>query len=73
MSIVSSTYAVGVAQIDGRKYVTETHTANTGEVQKISYLAAVGADYAAIMASRVPSIDAQLAEAEAYALMGRAS
>lgn len=69
MSIVASTHVVGPAQVDGRHYVTETHTDHLGEVYALEYLAPVGADYVAIRTARAASLEAQLAEAEADALL----
>lgn len=69
MSIVSSTHTEGPAQVDGRHYVTETHTDHLGGVIEFEYLAAVGADYVAIRTARAASLEAQLAEAEAEALL----
>lgn len=73
MSIVSSSYVVGVAQRDGRAYVTETHTDNIGLPHVASYLAAVGADYAAIMTARAPRIAAAIADVEYLDIVNRAS
>lgn len=71
MPVQSSSYVADAhAQIDGRRYVTETHTLTAGEPVIVQYLAAVGADYAGIMAARVPSINASLAEAEAEQIIG---
>lgn len=70
MSIVSSTFSIGHAQIDGRKHVTEQHTDHMGGVHTAEYLASVGTDYVAVAAARAPQIEAQLAEAEAAALLG---
>lgn len=69
MSIVSSTHVEGPPQVDGRHYVTETHTDHLGEVYTLEYLAPVGADYVAIRTARAVSLEAQLAEAEADALL----
>jgi hypothetical protein len=69
MSIVSSTHVEGPAQVDGRHYVTETHTDHLGEAYTLEYLAPVGADYVAIRTARAVSLEAQLAEAEADALL----
>jgi len=63
--IVQSTYTVGPAQVDGRRYVEERHTDSTGYVHVVGYLAAIGTDYAAVMAARVPGINKALREAEA--------
>ena len=66
MPVVSSSYALdGHAQSDGRRYVRETHVLNAGDPVIVDYLAAVGADYAAIMAARVTQINESLADAEA--------
>jgi hypothetical protein len=68
MPTVSSTHTVGHAQRDGRRYVTEAHTDNTGTVFAVEYLAAVGTDYVAVRDARATAISDQLAEAEARAL-----
>jgi hypothetical protein len=71
VSINNSTYEFdGPVQADGRRYIRETHTDHLGALHLISYLAAVGADYAGIMSSRVPGIEEQLAEAEADRVIG---
>lgn len=65
MPIVSSTYSLGpAAQVDGRQYVVETHTDQYGTTYAAEYLAAVGADFAAIMAARADVISQQLIDAE---------
>lgn len=69
MSIVSSTFSIGHAQADGRKYVTETHIDNIGVAHSFEYLAGASADYAAIAAARAVQIQEQLAEAEFDALI----
>ena len=48
----------------GRYRVIETHTLNIGAPKVIEYLAAIGADYATIMANRVPIINAGLVDEE---------
>lgn len=70
MPIVSSTHSVAHAQIDGRRYVTEQHTDDLGNVLTVEYLAADDADYVAIRTARALQINDQLAEAEAEALIG---
>jgi hypothetical protein len=71
MPIVSSVYTPEAhAQADGRRYVLETHTDHLGGTYQVAYLAADGADYAGIMASRVSGIEEQLAEAEADRVIG---
>lgn len=59
--ITSSSFSIGHAQIDGRRYVTETHERDNGEKLTIEYLASPGTDYEAVMTSRA----AQINEAEA--------
>lgn len=56
MAIVSSTYTVGGAQIDGRHYVREDHVDNLGAHWVLEYLADVGTDYSAVMAARVAGL-----------------
>jgi hypothetical protein len=73
VSIVSSTFAVGPAQRDGRAYVTETHTDNIGIAHVVNYLAAVGTDYAAVMSARAPLIAVQIADAEFVDNLNRTS
>ena len=68
MPIVSSTRVVGPAQPDGRKYVAEAHTDHLGTVRNVEYLAAVGADYDAILAARATYIESYLADEEAARL-----
>ncbi len=68
MPIISSTHTVGHAQRDGRRYVRESHTDNTGAVFLAEYLADQGTDYVAVRDARAASISDQLAEAEAQAL-----
>lgn len=61
MSIVSSSYTVGHAQRDGRRYVTERHTDDDGGVYEVEYLAPDGTDYQAVMQARATAITEQLA------------
>jgi len=66
MPVTNSSYVLdGHTQVDGRIYVTETHTLSVGNPMVIMYLSAVGADYNAIMNARVAGINEQLAEEEA--------
>ena len=69
MSIVDSTHAIGSEQIDGRKYVVETHADHIGGQYKVEYLAPVGADYVAIRTERAQIIEQLLAEIEANAFL----
>lgn len=73
MPIVSSTHVVGQAQVDGRRYVTESHTDGTGAVRQVEYLAAVGTDYAAVRDARALVIADQLADEEAAQEFGSAA
>lgn len=67
MAVVSSSFILDHPQADGRRYVTETHMLNVGTPKVVQYLAAIGADYASIMAGRVPIINAALADEECAA------
>lgn len=65
-SIISSTYTLGHAQIDGRHYVTETHTWDDGEVTRIEYgpVMTDAMDLQAIADARADQLEAQAAEQE---------
>jgi hypothetical protein len=69
MAIVDSSHTIGSEQIDGRKYVVETHADHVGGQYKVEYLAPVGADYVAIRTDRAQIIEQILAEIEANALL----
>ena len=69
MAITNSSFVVGHAQTDGRRYVTETHTDSAGGVHVREYLAPVGADHAAIAAAYAADLADLLAEAELEALL----
>ena len=71
MPIVSSTHTQDAhTQRDGSRYTIERHTDDAGRVYQVGpYLAPVGFDVAARMASRAVQIGEQLAEAEAQALL----
>lgn len=68
--IVLSTYSVGHAQRDGRRYVIEWHTDSAGEVHRAEYLADVGTGYDAVMQARAIAISEQLAAQEAEEVLG---
>ena len=70
MPIVSSTHTQDAhTQRDGSRYTIERHTDDAGRVYQVGpYLAPVGFDVAARLASRAAQISDQLAEAEALAL-----
>lgn len=70
MSIVSSTHTIGHAQPFDRHDVIEVHTDHLGVVHIVQYLAASGTDYVAVRTARALQIEAELAEAEALALLG---
>jgi uncharacterized protein YyaL (SSP411 family) len=59
--VLSSSYTVGHAQRDGRRYVSERHETDDGQVIEQSYLAATDADYEAILQDHAAQIDASLA------------
>lgn len=63
MAIVSSTFTLGHVQIDGRRWVYESHTDGKGVVHPYNYLAEIGTDYRAVMLARVPQLETQFAEA----------
>lgn len=69
MAIVSSTYVVGPAQKDGRRYVTETHTDSIGGKHLRAYLAAVGADNQAIANARAVLVSEEIAQDEFMAAL----
>ena len=64
MAIVSSTHTLGTVQVDGRRYVTEDHVDQVAKHYLIGYLAAIGADYAAIRIARMAALSQQLIDAE---------
>lgn len=65
MSIVQSTFTPDAhLQRDGKRHVTERHLDHLGVEHLFVYKADANADYAAIMAARVPRIEAALAESE---------
>lgn len=69
MAIVSSSHVVGHAQVDGRRYVTETHIDSAGGVHVREYLAPVGADHTVIAAAYAAELADRLAEAELDGLL----
>ena len=72
MPIVSSAHTIDAhTQQGGGRYVIERHTDDAGQVYQVGpWLAPVGFDVQARVASRASEINAQLAEAEAAALLG---
>jgi hypothetical protein len=71
MPIVSSTFTQDThTQQGGGRYVVERHTDDAGQVFEVGpWLAPAGFDVQARVTSRASEINAQLAEAEAQALM----
>lgn len=59
-----SSYEMGQAQSDGRRYVRETHTDAFGDFVACEYLAADGTDYAAVMTARAIAIDEEKKQSE---------
>lgn len=72
MSIVSSVALEDThTQPNGAKYVIERHTDSAARLHQIGpYLAEVGFDISARLASRAVDLAEQLAEEEALALLG---
>jgi len=62
--IVSSLVVEDRVQVDARRMVREQHTTDDGRVLTVDYLAEPGADVHAQMTARVPTLNAQLADAE---------
>lgn len=58
MPVTSSTFTVGEPQADGRVWVTETHTFDTGDVQQLSYLADPTFDFQARLDARAAALTA---------------
>ena len=73
MPIVNSVYKVGHSQVDGRKYVIETHTDDANDVLVIEYLAEPNTDYATVMSNRVSVLNTIRAEQEAEQVIGYGS
>jgi len=63
--VVASEFSVGHAQRDGRRYITERHVLDTGEVVVREYGPVVEIDYAAVAQVKAAQIDASIAEREA--------
>ena len=64
MTIASSSFAVGVTQVDGRVWITETHVDSVQGPLAFAYLAANSTNATATMNARVAQINTGLAEAE---------
>jgi hypothetical protein len=57
--IISSVIAWYNIQIDGRHSVREVHTDDQGDVFTFDYMADVGVDVNAVMAARIPQVQAE--------------
>lgn len=70
-TIISSTYSLGHLQANGTRYVTETHTWDSGLPPTVIEYGPVpdSTDYQAIANARAAQIMASLAEQEAEALL----
>lgn len=66
MALVSSTYSLGVAQVDGRVPVTENHVDSNGSVYTYEYLND-GLDPQAVMTARAEHINEELNKRQAIA------
>jgi hypothetical protein len=56
MSIVTSTIVDDSPQIDGRRWITESHVDQFGEDRRVMYLCAADADVQAVMLSRAARV-----------------
>jgi hypothetical protein len=66
MPVASSAFTLETAQADGSRWCREVHqVTGGGDPIAVYWLARADADCAAIMAARIPSLDALLAEQEA--------
>lgn len=70
--IVNSSFEVGVAQADGRVWITETHVDDLVGALTFAYLAVNAGNAASVMAARVAQIADQLAAQEAEAFLNGA-
>lgn len=70
--ITSSTFAVGPPQIDGRVWITETHTDDVAGPLVFAYLAADASNAQAVMTARAVQIAADLAAQEIAEVLGGA-
>jgi len=71
--IISSTYAVGHAQANGSRYVTETHVWDTGDPPTVIEYGPVmteALDLQAVANARAVQLQEQAAQAEFEALIG---
>ena len=64
MPITSSQIIEDSAQADGRRWVTEEHTARTGKTYRVTYLAESTTNITTVMNARVPGINQSLIDTE---------
>ena len=64
MTIVLSEYEIGHLQVDGRRYVRESHTDSQGVVRPLEYGPVVALDYQVVADARARRIEEQLATEE---------
>jgi hypothetical protein len=68
MNIVSSSFAAGQPQADGRRYVTETHVDRVGVAHRIEYGPVGAIDLEAALAAHAAGLDADLRAAQLLAI-----
>jgi len=71
MPITSSQIIEDSQQADGRRWVTEEHTAGTGKTYKVTYLAEATTDINTVMAARVAGMNQSLIDTEISKYLGR--
>jgi hypothetical protein len=68
-AVLLSSFTVGVTQRDGRSYVNEDHVDQFGVHWPYEYLAAVGADYAALLALHADNVARAIERGELNAML----
>lgn len=63
---LASSFVVGHAQVDGRRYVVERHIDSAGKTHVVEYLADDGTDYTAVMLARGVGLEAALKDADVH-------
>lgn len=71
MPIVLSEIIEDSHQTDGRRWITEEHTAGTGKTYRVTYLAESGTSVETVMAARVSGLDQSLVDTEIARFMQR--
>ena len=69
MSVVSSSYVLGPQEVDGRRYVRETHTLSTGAVIVQAYGPVPSVDYDEVLSFHAREIADGLADIEAQGVI----